>query len=74
LTRCSPEAAQTSPLTVLAVAVDEDTTLEDHWAAASADIQGKVIAELTYVVVHPALRRERGASAPPDRDPLALTL
>ena len=32
------EAAYTSPLTALALAVDEDTTLEDHWAAASADI------------------------------------
>jgi hypothetical protein len=26
------EAAYTSPLTALALSVDEDTTLEDHWA------------------------------------------
>jgi hypothetical protein len=46
------------------VTIDEDTTLEGHWAAASADIQGNVIAELMDVVVHSALRRERGASGP----------
>jgi hypothetical protein len=58
------EAAQTSPVAASGLAPDEDTTLIDHGRAASADIQGKVIAELMDVVVHPALRRERGASGP----------
>ena len=58
------EAAQTGPVAALALAADEDTTLIDHWGAVSPDIQGKVIAELMDVVVHPALRRERGASGP----------
>jgi hypothetical protein len=47
------EVAYTSPLTALALSLDEDT---DHWAAASPDIQGKVIAELMDVMVHPAPR------------------
>jgi hypothetical protein len=46
------------------LAVDEDTTLIDHWGAVSPDIQGKIITELVGLVVHPALRRERGASTP----------
>jgi hypothetical protein len=68
------EAAQTSPLAALAVAVDEDTTLDDHWA--------------TGLRRHPEqgdrrIGRRDGASRPagspalrpvPDRDPLALTL
>jgi hypothetical protein len=51
-------------LAVLALTTDEETTLIDHWRAASPDMQGKVIAALMDVVVHPALRRERGASGP----------
>ena len=58
------EAAQTGPVAALALAADEDTTLIDHWGAVSPDIQGKVIAELMDVVVHPALRGARGASGP----------
>ena len=54
------EAAQTSPLAALALAADEDTTLEDRWAPASRDIQGKVIVELMDVVVMPAPKGTRG--------------
>jgi hypothetical protein len=53
------EAAQTSPLAALALAADEDTTLIDHWRAASPDIQVKVIAEPLDVVVYPAPRGAR---------------
>jgi site-specific DNA recombinase len=52
-------APYTSPLTALALSVDEDTTLEDHWVAASVDIQGNAIAELMDVVVMPAPRGAR---------------
>ncbi len=50
------EVAYTSPLTALALAVDEDTALADHWRATSPDIKGKIIAELMDVVVMPAPR------------------
>ena len=53
------EAAQTSPLADLALTADDDTTLIDHWQAASPDIKGKVIAELMDVVVMPAPRGRR---------------
>jgi hypothetical protein len=68
------EAAYTSPLIALAVAIDEATTLEDHWASAPR---------------HPGQGDRRidgsggGASRPtesaalrpqPDRDPPALNL
>jgi hypothetical protein len=57
------EAAYTSALTALTLGGDEDTTPEDHWAAASPDIKGKMIAELMDVGCIPP-RGERGASTP----------
>ena len=47
------EAARVSPAVALLDA-DDDHTLTDRWAAASADIKGKIVAELMDIVVHPA--------------------
>ncbi len=49
------EVARVSPLAAMALADGEDT-LAQRWEAASADIRGKIVAELMEVIVHPAPR------------------